>query len=239
MAAESMNHLIVLDTETSGLDPKKHQILTLDAAALQRDTTAKDSAGWRAVGNPFHIKIAFQSWAEVDESALAVDHIVRKIWKGEEHEPVVVTKLVDWVRKTTGGSYRMLAGYNVGFDRDFLWEMFQRVRLPGDTPNGKWTQAFSYRRMDVMQQALFSVWGGVVPKRVTGQPFGPKRVVPYVPSFKLADVAAALRLNTAGAHSSSADVRMATEVMLRLWGAKKPASVFPAGYWSGRQESLL
>jgi len=104
--AENFDYLVVLDTETSGLNPETAQILTVDATALK-----KVAGGFMALGS-FQGHVRFEGWAEVTEEALRVNRIDRETWEGEP-EGVVMRKLCAWVNETTGGGYRTIAGYNV------------------------------------------------------------------------------------------------------------------------------
>lgn len=189
---------ILLDTETSGTDPKLHQVLTVDAIAIARE--GHQFAGFET----FHAQVEIQPWAQLDSMALSINKIDPRTWTGDS-EATVVAKLIHWVRQVSGDGYQMVYGYNAGFDVDFLKAMFHRARQ-------RWTDAFSYRTLDVMQLAMWA--------RVQGRLALPDGNV------RLGSVAGELGIDASGAHDSAADCKITLDVMNCLLADGAQGSLF-------------
>jgi len=184
----------MLDTETGGLDLEKDQILTLDAVYLER---AKGTSVWGKMGAPFHAKVAVPAFMGANHpspEALKVNRINMLTWKGDT-ETKVVHNLVRWVKAVAGKNYIIMCGYNSdSFDRPRLEAMFERARV-------RWTEAFSYKSMDVQGLVLWA--------KVMGLLELPHRT-------RLVDVAKELDCYDDNAHDSAVDVAMTIEVMNRI-----------------------
>ncbi len=186
--AENMNCLVVLDTETTGLDPQKAQILTIDGTIVEIK-----SEEWIEHETRFHGQIELMDWATVSEKAMETNGIELSNWKGDK-EKRVVYDLVQWVRTTSGDGYRILSGWNVGFDRKFLEAAFMRAGFD-------WTRAFSFKHLDGMQLVRWATFSGAIPQ---------------LENDKLETVAKHLGVWQAGAHDSSIDVRMTVDSIKKL-----------------------
>jgi len=186
--AESMKFLVVLDTETTGLDPQVSQILTIDGTIVEIK-----SEGWIEHETKFHGQIELMDWATVSEEAMETNGIDLGAWKGDREERVV-HDLIQWVRNATGDGYRILSGWNVWFDRNFLETAFERAGYA-------WTRAFSHKHLDGMQLVRWAAFSGAIPQ---------------LENDKLETVAKHLGVWQAGAHDSSIDVRMTVDCIQKL-----------------------
>jgi len=140
-----MDPIVWFDTETSGLDPNKHQIIQF-AAIAQDDENEEE----------LELKIQFNE-EEADAKALEVNRYSREAWKDavSEYDAVgVIARFLQRYRSVqmvskAGHPYTLarLAGHNVRFDCEFLRAMFRRhsTFLPAD----------SYRPLDTLQLALW------------------------------------------------------------------------------------
>lgn len=199
MMADNWTQGVLFDCETSGTDPQRHQILTLDATVIRRGLIA-----WEAVKEPFHGDLERQPGKLWDKGAVEVNRIDINTWTGETAH-TLVDRLVRWVRNAAGDGYQLVFGYNVGFDVDFLKALFTDA-------GARWTDAFSYRRMDVLQLVQWS--------RLTGRLQVPAN------SLRLVDVAGALGIATDDAHNSAADVKITLDLMNRLLLERAQGNLF-------------
>ena len=200
--AECWGKFICFDTETSGVHAGVHQILTMDARVVE--WTAN---GWGLHGRPFHGEVAFIPGRQVDAKALLVNGINQHTWEGEK-EILILREFIRWAREEMGDTYNLPMGFNVGFDIDFLKAAFARH------PSLKFTDALSYRSLDVAQMAMWA--------RVVG-------VLPDTRDMKLTTLCKALKIDTEGAHDSSVDVRMTFdlfEVLYELLGGTSQGELF-------------
>lgn len=108
--------LIFVDTETGGLDPSRHDVLTV-ALVDWRDGVLGESVEFKARADP----------ARVDPEALAVNRIDLAAHNAAaEPAGVVADRVVRWCRarwhgeRLIGGPRTRLAGHNVAFDVGFL-----------------------------------------------------------------------------------------------------------------------
>lgn len=109
-----MSTIIYLDVETSGLNPTIHGILQIACIAEVNGVL---------VGS-FNEYLKPHDSLKIDKKALEVNGIKKKQIKLFEDEKIVLDKLVKWVAKY--GSYLQPCGYNVGFDTNFLKELYAR-----------------------------------------------------------------------------------------------------------------
>lgn len=145
--------LLWIDTETGGLDPARHSLLTL---AL----VAKPSLGWE----PMVEEIAFRHPTYVvDAEALAVNRIdlVQHHAKALQPEAAVACIETFLDRAVPAGEKAMLGGHNVGFDIAFLMAY---LRQHGPHLVGR----FSHRIVDTMTLATAMRVGGLLPEGAGG-----------------------------------------------------------------------
>lgn len=194
LMADDFTSMVMLDTETTGIDPERCQILTVDATYLKR----VDGLNWAPLGEPFHGQLAFMSWSRTEPGALETNKINPAFWKGDS-EAEVMASLASWVKARHAGGYCLLTGYGVDFDRAFLEASFKRARI-------RWTDAFSYRHLDIKQLCIWAKLLGFLETGGQG-----KRMT-------LVNVAKELKCHKDGAHNSAVDVVMSVDVMNILLG---------------------
>jgi DNA polymerase III epsilon subunit-like protein len=126
---EQVNKIVFFDVETSGLDPKAHDVIQIASIAV--DESFEELAN-------YHARVQFDA-AKASPEALEVNHYTPEAWADAEPARVVVDEFaqflsahatVSQVSKRTGRPYKVaqLAGHNVAtFDVPFLREMFGRV----------------------------------------------------------------------------------------------------------------
>lgn len=186
--------MVMLDVETSGLDPQRHQILTLDATYLTRV-----GVEWVPTGDSLSTMVSICPWARIEDQALKVNRLkLEDLNRMGRPEADVMAALVAWVKNCAAtpqgeGAYILLAGYNVGFDRSFLEAAFDRAHI-------RWTEAFSYRHLDVKELVQWA--------RIAGMVKGDR--------LRLEGVARQLGCHQDGAHASDVDVAMTIAVMNTL-----------------------
>ncbi len=117
--------MIVLDVESSGLDPKKHSMLSIGAIDLD------DPA------NQFYDECRAWDGAEIEETALAVNGFSEAEARSPEKksEAEVVAAFVAWA--TDKPKDRTLAAQNVSFDFEFVRAACERAHI--DFPFAKRT----------------------------------------------------------------------------------------------------
>jgi DNA polymerase III subunit epsilon len=102
------NNLVVLDIETSGTNPFRHEALSVALVPLV------------AVGPPFQIHLAHQK-IEWNEFALSNFRKFEYDWKTSAVPPdVACASIEQYLRRTFAGRTATLIGHNVGFDIAFL-----------------------------------------------------------------------------------------------------------------------
>lgn len=130
-------HKIFIDTETTGLSPKKHQILTIGMVITDENL--------KPVFEKEYL-VRKESWSEVNPFALRVNKIDLS-----KHNPIAVPekkaceRIIEDIEKVTGQKTQNTAiGHNLRFDMNFLGPMFERHEF--DFP-------FSYDFEDTMHMA--------------------------------------------------------------------------------------
>jgi len=109
--------MIVLDIETTGLDPKRHSII--EVGAMDFDDPRK----------VFNEKCRIWPGAEIDQGALQINgfspHEIKDPALQSQKE--LLSKFIDWISVIED---RTIAGHNVDFDISFLNESCERLNLP-------------------------------------------------------------------------------------------------------------
>lgn len=142
-------NLLWIDTETGGLDPFRHSLLTL---AL----VAKPCHGWE----PDVDEIAFRHPTYmVEAEAMAVNRIDLVRHHAQALEPAAAVARIEAFldRHVPQGEKAMLGGHNVGFDIAFLMPY---LRQHGPHLVGR----FSHRQVDTMTLAATLRAGGLLPE---------------------------------------------------------------------------
>jgi DNA polymerase III epsilon subunit-like protein len=119
-------NLFVIDTETSGLDPQKCEILEIGAVNYNTGETFEVKV------HPLHIK-------DAEPRALEVNGYNEKDWE----EAFLLPNALKLLSQFIGGEAYM-AAFNVSFDRAFLEKAYKDCNLP---------YPFHYHHLDVMSIA--------------------------------------------------------------------------------------
>lgn len=145
-----MTTLFIIDTETGGIDPAKHSILSL-AGALWEDTVIVDTISMM-ICEP----VLF-----VDDEALAVNKLdLRDIRAYGVTPSAAVADLTAFLAKHSSVSAPatrvVVAGHNVGFDVGFLRRLYAIA-------GGDYETQFSHRTLDTASVIRFLTLAGVLP----------------------------------------------------------------------------
>jgi len=131
------------DTETTGLDPKKHDILQL-AYLVEIDGKTRDE------GNIFMQPFDYST---ITKEALDVNKLnleqIKTYQNPKNAYDVFVKMLAKYVNKYDRTDKFSPAGYNIGFDCEFLKEWFIKNR---DVYYGSW---FNWKRIDPLAILYF------------------------------------------------------------------------------------
>ena len=194
-----MDHPIVfVDLETGGTDENIHQITQIAAVATRPFPDLEIIA-------QFECKVELVE-GHYEQEALDVQNYDETVWFTDA---VPAKKAISWLSEfcreythsrisgRTGKPYRVahLAGYNVGFDSDFLRATAERLRMW--VPLTNWTGGY----FDVLHLAKWALaLGGEM----------------VTQSLKLADVCALFEIELE-AHDAMNDVRATVELCKRLF----------------------
>jgi len=130
-------NLIIVDTETTGLDPSKHELIEI--AAIRVST-----------GETFEVKVHPLRFTNADPEALKVNGFNRKEWMDDafllKHGLKMLTDFV--------GESPTLMSYNISFDKAFLEAAYRDCKL---------SYPFHYAPLDLMSLAWHKKGGGNVP----------------------------------------------------------------------------
>jgi len=108
--------MIVLDIETTGLDPTKHSIIEVGAIEFENPQ------------NIFNERCQIWSGAEIDQNALAINGFTPEEISDSSRltQMKLLVKFNDWISSI---EERTIAGHNVDFDLNFLNESCKRLNL--------------------------------------------------------------------------------------------------------------
>jgi DNA polymerase III epsilon subunit-like protein len=127
--------VLVVDVETTGLDPTKHACIEIGAVLLDEVLNPIDD---------YSSLIAPWEGAKIDKKSMAIHNITLKELKGARDFRSVVGEFHN--RFCSGPSIPVLAGWNVWFDVAFLRILYDKTEI-------KWP--FSHRFLDVQAIVLF------------------------------------------------------------------------------------
>lgn len=173
--------LCFIDTESTGIDPKKHALIQI-AGIILIDGVECSTFNFHSA--PFEAD-------EIEDSALEINGITREQLASFE-KPRVVHNLFQKVLEQNCNKFDkkdkyFFVGYNARFDADFVRSWFEKC---GDQYFGSW---FWFPAIDVMNLALVKL----LDKR------------PTMPNFKLSTVAAEFGLKPEGdLHDALTDIRL-------------------------------
>lgn len=129
-------NILVIDTETGGLDSEKHSILTIAGVCLDTD---------KGTVTPLFDLLIREATLSVDKQAMEVNKIDLNVVVKDGLSPAdAVTQIVEKLQNNFPiGKQILLAGHNVGFDVAFMKRLF---RLSGTTHD--FGKMFSHRVLD-------------------------------------------------------------------------------------------
>ena len=183
----SLQKLGWTDVETTGLDALQNDILTL-SVIIEINGKIKDKLDLKM--QPFN-------YQAITEEALKINGIsikeIKTFQSPNEAHKKLVAFLEKYVNRFDKNDKIIPAGYNIGFDMDFLFKFFQKC---GDPYCGSY---FDYHKLDVASLVLFFKINGFFPN---------------LEGFKLVDVTKALNIEL-DAHKASDDI-LATRKVFKI-----------------------
>lgn len=153
--------LLLIDTETGGLDPSRHCILSMAALVLNYDGTVIDQM-YTLIDEKKRVApvgaLAFYSWREIEDQALAVNGLTRERIQAEGVNTLMATEmLLDMLTMHDMRSGVTIVAHNARFDTDFLRSLFS---LAGVGP--EYDKRFSHRTICTQAVALFMEQAGML-----------------------------------------------------------------------------
>lgn len=123
--------MIVADIEASGLDPRKHSLLSIGAIELEHPD------------RQFYGECRMWEGASIMPDALAVNGFTEAACRDPQKQSLeeLVQNFTRWIEQCED---KTLAGQNISFDRDFLNDSFSRASM-------SWH--FSFRTLDLNSMA--------------------------------------------------------------------------------------
>jgi len=121
--------LAIIDIETSGLNPREHEIL--DIACIMD-------------GKEFHMKVKPKRMEFASEKAIEINGYTPEKWKDASDLDVVLLLLNDFVRPTKDAEIPAFMAYNVAFDWGFMAEAYHTTGVPNP---------FTYQKLCIMSIA--------------------------------------------------------------------------------------
>lgn len=138
--------LVIADTETGGLDPQMHSILTLGAVVWEDG---------KVLDHGFHFIVQEPGWeGGITQEALDVNGLTREQIMAGASPSFVVTAFEQWLNEHGIYGRAKLGGHNINFDIGFMKRLY---RLAGR----KWP--FDYHVIDTMAAAQILILAGRLP----------------------------------------------------------------------------
>lgn len=143
-----MAKVIYIDTETTGLNPKKHGLTEVYAVLVDNGNIISE---WGSKINPF----TYFPQRDIEDDALNIQGISYQDLAKYPDQAKALDAFLKWTRRHLDGNRVSIVGYNVGFDIDFLVEWFdENVYDLYDT--------FSHRSLDVLDLVRHLQYAGVI-----------------------------------------------------------------------------
>jgi DNA polymerase III epsilon subunit-like protein len=130
-----MHKLLIVDTETGGLDPSKHSLLSVGAVVWQDGQ----------VTDKFEVFIA-EPCPNLDPEAMQINQInITWLWEHGLQPRRAIEKFHEFLSRNfdslEGGEKIPIAGHNIGFDIGFLKRLYELVGMD-------YGKVFSHRVLD-------------------------------------------------------------------------------------------
>lgn len=139
-----MSKLLIIDTETGGLDPITHSILSLGVVVLN-DKEIEDATEWLIIEPTIHVTV----------DAMAINKIsLDQLAQYGKLAETVVQELEDWLSFYFGSDKITLGGQNTYFDAGFLKRLYMFA------PKYSFNNRYSYRLIDTASLAWFLISTG-------------------------------------------------------------------------------
>lgn len=146
--------IAVVDLETTGFLPERHQILEIGAVVVDLDKL--DSK----VADDFTVQIEYPEYT-VEQGAIVSNQIDLRTWSGQ-NPAAALNSFMNWIRTWTTDKYPAVCGHNVvKHDLPFL-KHFSKSHAGRTMP-----VEFSYLVRDTMQIAMHLKDKGVIPSTVS------------------------------------------------------------------------
>lgn len=145
--------IVVIDLETSGLDPLRHGILDIGAVALHWPEL-------RVVGE-YACEVTLTPGVEYDIEAMQIHHVTEESARYDSERATLLVGLVglvEWLHEVGCGRKMIFAGSNPGFDRAFLDIAMNKCSERGYLQNGEWESLLTRRLWDLQSIALDHAW---------------------------------------------------------------------------------
>jgi DNA polymerase III epsilon subunit-like protein len=121
--------LAIIDIETSGLDPREHEII--DIACIMD-------------GKEFHTKVKPTRMEYASEEAIKINGYTPEKWADAVPLDAALIMLNDFVRPTMNAEPPIFMAYNVAFDWGFVYEAYRSTGVPNP---------FTYQKLCLMSIA--------------------------------------------------------------------------------------
>lgn len=130
--------LLIVDTETGGLKPKEHDLLTIGLVVWEE----------QEIKDTLELKISKEHY-RTTEQALAVNQInLEELNKTGLKEKETIAELIAFIKKNFGKEKPTVCGHNINFDVGFLRELFERNFFD-------YEKYLSHRTLDTMSIMTF------------------------------------------------------------------------------------
>ena len=144
-----MKRLLFVDTETGGLKPKEHDLLTIGLVVYEEGKSLFET----------EILIKKDSY-NVCKEAMDVNKIdLEDLKKNGMTEKEAVLEINRICKEYFLGEKPILVGHNISFDAGFLKELYFRTYT-------KYYDTFSYRAIDTMAVLLYLYYAGKIEKYI-------------------------------------------------------------------------
>lgn len=115
-----MRSILVIDTETTGTDPKQHAVIEIAAQFHAQDGTISSFT-----------KKFFNPKRKVDLEALKYNNVAYGSLVSLGSEEIAVRQFIDWLLSLPINSNTRLVGHNVNFDVNFLKALTEDYDIQG------------------------------------------------------------------------------------------------------------